>query len=169
MFCRGWLSPFTRRTAWSTFSKCMHAVQNDGRRGNSTLHDRKYRVRSTLYFRVQGSKIVRNIHSTRRSTCLFFFKSQNSKKCQNIIRTSLHCSGIGASVATRLVQLNACRVFDGSAAGEAGFSSVLLSRHLCCSQHLPWSVLFVGVFFAPVVARVVTNAKRCLPWTSLFP
>ena len=33
--------PPPRRTAWSTFSKCMHAVQNEGRRGNSTLHDRK--------------------------------------------------------------------------------------------------------------------------------
>ena len=29
------------RTAWSTFSKCMHAAQNEGRRGNSTLHDCK--------------------------------------------------------------------------------------------------------------------------------
>ena len=34
-----------------------------------------------------------------------------------------------------------------------------LPRHLCCSRHLPWSVLLVGKRFAPVVARVVTNAN----------
>ena len=30
-------------------------------------------------------------------------------------------------------------------------------------------MLLVAERFPPVVARVVTNAKRCLPWSNLFP
>ena len=56
----------------------------------------KYIVRKYIYFRVQRSKIVRNIHSARRSTC-HFYKNPKFKKSQNIIRTSLHCSRVGTS------------------------------------------------------------------------
>ena len=68
------------------------------------------------------------------------------------------------------MQLDARSVIDGSVAGEDWLLiAAPLPRHLYCSQHLPWNVLLVAERFAPIVARVVTNAKRCLPWSRLFP
>ena len=62
----------------------------------------KYRVRKYMYFRVQRSKIVCNIHSTRRSMSQFLKNPKIQKKSKNIIRASLHRSRVRFSDVIKL-------------------------------------------------------------------